>query len=111
MAEDQKYITAMIGIQNLLRHVGEDPSRDGLKDTPHRVLRAFAEMCEGYKEDPAQILERQFDVLHDEMIVLRKISFVSLCEHHMLPFLGHATVGYIPADKGKVVGLSKLARL
>lgn len=102
---------AKIGIIQLLHAIGEDPSRDGLKDTPARVVKAFSEMCSGYTENPGLILERQFEVSHDEMIVLRGIEFVSLCEHHMLPFLGHATVGYIPADKGKVVGLSKLARL
>lgn len=100
------------GIRHLIQTIGEDPDRDGLKDTPSRVIKAFSEMCSGYKEDPSLILERQFDVSHDEMISLRGIEFVSLCEHHMLPFIGHATVGYIPNEKsGKVVGLSKLARL
>lgn len=97
------------GIARLLRHLGLDPNSDGLKDTPDRVVKAFEEMTVGYKEDPAKILERQFDVPHDEMVVLSNIEFVSLCEHHLLPFAGTATVGYIPGQR--VVGISKLARL
>lgn len=100
------------GISQLLGFLNVDLESDAFRDTPKRVVKAFAEMCEGYAEDPAKILERQFDLPHDEMIVLRGVSFVSLCQHHMLPFIGTATVGYIPNEKsGKVVGLSKLARL
>ncbi len=96
-------------VATLLRHLGEDPERDGLRDTPGRVVRALEEMTSGYGENPAQILERRFDATYDEMVVLKGIDFVSLCEHHLLPFIGTAAVGYIPRDK--VVGLSKLARL
>jgi GTP cyclohydrolase I len=95
-------------IVTLLRHVGEDPTRDGLRDTPGRVARAWREMTSGYDDDPAEILARTFEESSDEMIILRGISFYSTCEHHLLPFYGTATVGYLP---GKVVGISKLARL
>ena len=95
-------------ITTLLRYVGEDPARDGLRDTPARVGRAWREMTSGYEDDPAAILGRTFEESSDEMIILRGISFYSTCEHHLLPFYGTATVGYLP---GKVVGISKLARL
>src|SRR5689334_9064318 len=95
-------------ITTLLRYVGEDPTRDGLRDTPGRVARAWREMTSGYTDDPAEILGRTFDESSDEMIILRGISFYSTCEHHLLPFYGTATVGYLP---GNVVGISKLARL
>jgi GTP cyclohydrolase I len=95
-------------ITTLLRYIGEDPSRDGLRDAPTRVARAWREMTRGYEDDPAEILARTFEESSDEMIVLRGISFYSTCEHHLLPFYGTATVGYLP---GKVVGISKLARL
>src|SRR5436853_5571626 len=94
-------------IITLLRYVGEDPSRDGLLDTPARVARAWREMTSGYHEDPAEILGRTFEEECDEMVVLKGVSFYSTCEHHMLPFYGEASVGYFP---GKVVGISKLAR-
>lgn len=95
-------------VSTLLRFIGEDPSREGLADTPARVVRAWREMTAGYQEDPAEILSRTFDESSDELIVLRGISFYSMCEHHLLPFYGEACVGYLP---GKVVGISKLARL
>ncbi len=95
-------------IITLLRYVGEDPDRDGLRHTPARVAKAWREMTAGYADDPAEILSRTFDEASDEMIVLRGIAFHSTCEHHLLPFFGEATVGYLP---GKVVGISKLARL
>jgi len=95
-------------VTTLLRFIGEDPSREGLADTPGRVVRAWREMTAGYQEDPAEILSRTFDESSDELIVLRGISFYSMCEHHLLPFYGEACVGYLP---GKVVGISKLARL
>ena len=95
-------------VETLLRWVGEDPRRDGLADTPARVAKAFREMTSGYLEDPAEILSRTFEETSDEMVILRGITFQSMCEHHLLPFLGTATVGYLP---GKVVGISKLARL
>lgn len=92
-----------------LELIGEDPTRDGLKDTPDRVLRALKEMTGGYGEDPGDILGRVFDEKSDELVMVRRVPFTSLCEHHMLPFTGHATVGYLPGEK--VVGLSKLPRL
>lgn len=95
-------------VRILLEHVGEDPSRDGLRDTPGRVVKAWGEMTCGYRDDPAEILSTTFDVDCDEMIVVRDLTFASLCEHHVLPFVGIASICYIP---GKVVGLSKLARL
>src|SRR6185369_2002521 len=95
-------------ITTLLGFIGEDPTRDGLIDTPSRVVRAWREMTAGYSEDPAEILSRTFDESSDEMIVLRGITFYSVCEHHLLPFYGTASVGYLP---GRVVGISKLARL
>lgn len=95
-------------VTTLLTLIGEDPQRDGLVDTPRRVIKAWREMTCGYQEDPAEILSRTFEETSDEMVVLRGISFHSLCEHHLLPFHGTASVGYLP---GKVVGISKLARL
>jgi len=95
-------------VATLLRFIGEDTGRDGLLDTPSRVVRAWREMTAGYGEDPAEILSRTFEESSDEMIVLRGITFYSVCEHHLLPFYGTASVGYLP---GRVVGISKLARL
>ena len=95
-------------VATLLRFIGEEPERDGLRDTPARVVKAWREMTGGYAEDPAEILARTFDESSDELVILRGISFYSTCEHHLLPFYGQAVVGYLP---GKVVGISKLARL
>lgn len=95
-------------VDTLLRLIGEDPSRDGLIQTPRRVVQALREMTAGYSEDPAEILSTTFDEMSDELIVLRGIEFYSICEHHLLPFYGTASVGYLP---GQVVGISKLARL
>jgi GTP cyclohydrolase I len=92
----------------LLRMIGEDPARDGLLQTPRRVVQALREMTTGYGEDPAAILGTTFDERSDELIVLRGIEFYSTCEHHLLPFYGTVCVGYLP---GEVVGISKLARL
>ena len=103
--------TATDAVRQLLEHIGEDPTRDGLLDTPKRVAKALLELTNGYQLDPADILATTFDVSCDEMIVVRKVPFSSLCEHHMLPFHGHASVAYVPAPGGRVVGLSKLARL
>ena len=97
-------------VVRLLEYIGEDPTRDGLADTPDRVIRSFEEMTSGYSEDPKEILGKVFAQDHDEMIISAGIRFSSLCEHHMLPFSGTAAVGYIPWN-GKVVGLSKLARV
>jgi GTP cyclohydrolase IA len=100
--------TAEEAVATLLRFIGEDTGRDGLLDTPSRVVRAWREMTAGYGDDPAEILSRTFEESSDEMIVLRGITFYSVCEHHLLPFYGSASVGYLP---GRVVGISKLARL
>ena len=98
-------------IRTLLLWAGDDPTREGLVDTPARVVRAYEDWFSGYKEDPLQYLKRTFEEVegYDEMIVLRDIEFESHCEHHMAPIIGHAHVGYLPDNK--VVGISKLARV
>lgn len=101
-------------VRRLLQHVGEDPDRDGLVRTPERVVKALSEMTSGYNVDVAGILGVQFeqgDNPYAGIVALRDIEFTSLCEHHMLPFTGTASVAYIPQPDGKIVGLSKLARL
>jgi len=103
-------MTAQNAVRILLEYLGEDPARDGLIQTPARVLKSLREMNGGYHLTPAKILDKVFEVDHDEMVIMRDIDFVSLCEHHMLPFNGVAHVAYIPQG-GKVVGISKLARL
>jgi GTP cyclohydrolase I len=95
-------------VETLLRLIGEDPSRDGLRDTPARVVKSLLEMTAGYDESPEDILSTTFAEHSDELILLRGIDIHSTCEHHLLPFHGVAHVGYLP---GKVVGISKLARL
>lgn len=96
-------------VTRLLQFIGENPMREGLQDTPKRVCKALKEMTQGYAVDIAEILGTTFDVAYDEMVIVRDMPFVSMCEHHMLAFTGTATIGYIPTSK--VVGLSKLARL
>ncbi len=98
-------------VRTLLRWAGDDPKREGLRDTPTRVVRAYREWFSGYTVDPADYLRRTFEEVagYDEMIVLRDIPFESFCEHHMAPIIGRAHVGYVPVDK--VVGISKLARV
>jgi GTP cyclohydrolase I len=97
-------------IETLLKELGEDPGREGLVRTPHRVAEAFRFFTEGYGQDPQKILNSAlFDVDYDEMVIVKDIDFHSLCEHHLLPFFGRAHVAYIP--DGKVVGLSKIPRL
>jgi GTP cyclohydrolase I len=103
--------TATEAVRIILRHIGVDPDSDGLKDTPVRVLNALTEMTEGYREDPKWILTRVFEQSFDEVIILSGTPFVSICEHHLLVFSGTVDIGYIPSENGKVVGLSKLARL
>ncbi|HWL43930.1 MAG TPA: GTP cyclohydrolase I FolE [Ilumatobacter sp.] len=98
-------------VRELLAAIGEDPARDGLLETPARVARMYAEVTAGLREDPSEHLTTVFEADHDEIILVRDIPFSSLCEHHLLPFIGHAHVGYVPGDDGKVTGLSKLARL
>ncbi|MDA7679452.1 GTP cyclohydrolase I [Akkermansiaceae bacterium] len=98
-------------VRELLGAIGEDPKRDGLLDTPARVARMYGEICSGLREEPADHLEKTFQVEHDEIIVVRDISFYSICEHHLIPFFGKAHVAYLPEKDGRITGLSKLARL
>ena len=102
---------AEAAVRELLIAIGEDPNREGLIETPARVARAYGELLVGYGEDPGAHLERQFEVNHDEMVVVSDIPFSSLCEHHLLPFIGKAHLAYIPGASGRVCGLSKLARV
>lgn len=97
-------------VERILEAIGEDPTREGLLDTPARFMRSMAELTSGYQTDPAELLKTTFAAEFDEMIAVRDVPFWSLCEHHLLPFHGTATVAYIPCE-GEVVGLSKLARL
>jgi GTP cyclohydrolase I len=98
-------------VRELLFAIGEDPDREGLRDTPARVSRAYAEMSAGMRLAPEDVLTTTFDIGHDEMVLVRDIELWSMCEHHLVPFTGVAHVGYIPAESGKITGLSKLARL
>ncbi len=102
---------AEAAVRTLIEWAGDDPDREGLLDTPGRVVRAYEELFSGYGSDPREYLERTFEEVagYDELVVLRDIRVVSFCEHHMLPFLGKAHVGYLPSDR--VVGISKLARV
>jgi GTP cyclohydrolase I len=98
-------------VRTLLRWAGDDPTREGLVDTPARVVRAYSEWFAGYDEDPVEALSKTFEEVegYDEMVVLRNISFTSHCEHHMAPIIGRAHIGYLPASR--VIGISKLARV
>ena len=98
-------------VRELLAAIGEDPDREGLRDTPARVARAYAELTAGLRMTPQEVLTTTFDLGHDEMVLVRDIELWSMCEHHLVPFTGVAHVGYIPATSGKITGLSKLARL
>ncbi|HEX7111793.1 MAG TPA: GTP cyclohydrolase I, partial [Mizugakiibacter sp.] len=118
MAKNKKVAPAAVtreaaeeAVRTLLRWAGEDPTREGLLDTPGRVVDAYSDWFSGYAIDPAEYLGRTFEEVagYDEMIVLRDIHFESFCEHHMAPIIGRAHVGYLPTDK--VVGISKLARV
>ncbi|MCB0886402.1 MAG: GTP cyclohydrolase I FolE [Propionibacteriaceae bacterium] len=102
---------AEAAIRELLYAVGEDPERDGLRDTPARVARMYAEVFAGMRQAPEEVLTTTFDLAHDELVLVRDIELWSHCEHHLVPFFGRAHVGYIPADDGRITGLSKLARL
>ena len=106
---DQPRIAA--AVREILEAIGEDPDRDGLQSTPSRVARMYAEVCAGLHQDPAEHLKTTFEAGHDEMVMVRDIPLYSLCEHHLIPFLGKAHVAYIPNENGRVTGLSKLARL
>lgn len=102
---------AQAAVRELLLALGEDPDREGLKETPARVARAFAEVTAGLRQRPEDVLTTTFDLGHDEMVLVRDIELWSMCEHHLVPFTGVAHVGYIPSETGKITGLSKLARL
>lgn len=102
---------AEAAVRELLIAVGEDPDREGLQKTPARVARAYRELLAGMRQEPEDVLTTTFDLGHDEMVLVKDIEVVSFCEHHLLPFHGVAHVGYIPAESGKITGLSKLARL
>jgi GTP cyclohydrolase I len=98
-------------VREILLAIGEDPDRDGLRDTPARVARACEEQFAGLGQEPESVLTTVFDAGHDEMVLVRDIDFYATCEHHLIPFFGVAHVGYIPNGKGQLTGLSKLARL
>ncbi|WP_433875663.1 GTP cyclohydrolase I FolE [Sinomonas atrocyanea] len=98
-------------VREILLAVGEDPDRSGLKDTPKRVAKAYAETFAGLHMDPEDVLGVTFDLDHEELVLVKDIPFYSTCEHHLVPFHGVAHVGYIPSHDGRVTGLSKLARL
>src|SRR5579862_8519703 len=104
-------VVAEEAVRTLLKWAGEDPAREGLLDTPNRVVNAYRDWFSGYEIDPAEYLRRTFEEVggYDEMVVLRDIAFESHCEHHMAPIIGRVHIGYLPADK--VVGISKLARV
>ncbi|MGC5627506.1 GTP cyclohydrolase I FolE [Georgenia sp. Z1344] len=102
---------AAAAVRALLVAVGEDPDREGLRETPERVARSFGELFAGLAEDPADHLDSVFDLGHQEMVIVADIPLYSMCEHHLLPFHGKAHVGYIPGEDGRVTGLSKVARM
>lgn len=106
---DQERVRALV--RELLEVIGEDPDREGLVETPRRVAEMYAELFEGIDTDPGHHLRVTFEAAHDEMVMVRDIPFSSLCEHHLLPFVGHAHVAYVPGEDGRITGLSKLARL
>ncbi len=108
---DFDYARAEAAVRELLIAVGEDPDREGLQDTPGRVARSYAEIFAGLRMEAADVLTTTFDVGHDELVLVKDIEVWSTCEHHLVPFMGVAHVGYIPSRDGRITGLSKLARL
>jgi GTP cyclohydrolase I len=102
---------AEAAVRELLLAVGEDPEREGLRDTPARVARAYQEIFAGLRQEPEDVLTTVFDIGHEEMVIVRDIELYSTCEHHLVPFHGVAHVGYIPNEDGRITGLSKIARL
>ena len=98
-------------VTEIIKAIGEDPNREGVRDTPQRVAEMYAELFQGMNKDPKKELEVGFELGHREMVVLKDIPFYSMCEHHLLPFFGVAHVGYIPNAKGRIVGISKIARV
>jgi GTP cyclohydrolase I len=99
------------GVRTILQAIGEDPNRQALKDTPQRVAEMYAEIFSGIAQDPAEELDVRFDEEHDEMIMVRDIPLFSVCEHHIIPFMGKAHVAYIPNESGQITGLSKIVRV
>jgi GTP cyclohydrolase I len=104
-------VRAEEAVTELLHALGEDPNRDGLKDTPKRVAKAFAENFAGLWQKPEDVLTTTFDIGHKELVIVREIEVFSHCEHHLTPFHGVAHIGYIPGESGRITGISKLARL
>jgi GTP cyclohydrolase I len=102
---------ARAAVRELLLAVGEDPDREGLRETPSRVARAYREIFAGLRQEPSDVLTTMFDLGHEEMVLVKDIEVYSTCEHHLVPFHGVAHVGYIPNADGRITGLSKLARL
>src|SRR3954451_23592564 len=102
---------AAAAVREILLAIGEDPEREGLRDTPARVARAYAETFGGMRMEAEDVLSTTFDIGHDEMVLVKDIEVWSMCEHHLVPFHGRAHVGYIPSEDGRITGLSKLARL
>jgi GTP cyclohydrolase I len=98
-------------VREILLAIGEDPDREGLRETPSRVARSYDELFSGLAQDPAETVSAVFDLGHHEMILVKDIEVYSICEHHLLPFHGVAHVAYIPGEQGRITGLSKLARL
>jgi GTP cyclohydrolase I len=98
-------------IRELLEAIGEDPTREGLVETPRRVADMYVELFEGLEVDPGEHLRVSFETSHDEMVMVRDIAFTSLCEHHLVPFMGLAHLAYLPGPDGRITGLSKMARL
>ncbi len=98
-------------VRELLAAIGEDPTRDGLLETPRRVADMYVELFTGLESDPGEHLRVSFEIGHDEMVMVRDIPFTSLCEHHLVPFVGVAHVAYLPGEDGRITGLSKLARV
>jgi GTP cyclohydrolase I len=111
VAGDFDHVRAEAAVRELLLAVGENPDRDGLRDTPARVARAYAEMFAGLWMRPEDVLTTTFDIGHDELVLVKNIEVWSTCEHHLVPFHGVGHVGYIPNPEGRITGLSKLARL
>ncbi len=108
--EDMDFDTIEASVKDILVAIGEDPAREGLERTPERVAKSYGELLSGYRMDPKELInEAIFDVAYDQMVIVRDIEFYSMCEHHMLPFMGRAHVAYIPTDK--VIGLSKIPRI
>ena len=110
-APDFDFARAEAAVRELLAAIGEDPTRDGLLDTPARVARSYAELFAGLRQRPEDVLTTTFDLGHDEIVLVKDIELYSTCEHHLVPFHGVAHVGYIPSTDGRITGLSKLARL